>query len=239
MAELALTFRVEPPAEPASPAGGDANVAAAQSDPDDDGDTMAADRLCDRRHADAERMSWSAAATLVDPCYRHPSSPLSRNTTVPIPERTGMRSVRGDDDEHEGPWSPRDRLDSRRRRDVQLLPQCESAVSGSEAGLVPLLGAPLCLEPTEQHVSVFDLDEDLHSAAAADRHPLLDGASEASDSADVLARAETAQQGRLARLESGSPVFSPVFVSDGPWRSDHASSSVASRSQTQAPSRQK
>ena len=232
MAELALTFRVEPPAEPGSPAGGDANVAAAQSDPDDDEDTMGADRLCDRRHADAERMSWSAAATLVDPCYRHPSSPLSRNTTVPIPER----AVRND--EREGPWSPRDRLDARRRRDVQLLPQCESAVSGSEAGLVPLVGAPLCLEPTE-HGSVFDLDEDLHSAAAADRHPLLDGASEASDSADVLARAETAQQGRLARLESGSPVFSPVFVSDGPWRSDHASSSVASRSQTQAPSRQK
>jgi len=232
MAELALTFRVEPPAETGSPAGGDANVAAAQSDPDDDEDTMGADRLCDRRHADAERMSWSAAATLVDPCYRHPSSPLSRNTTVPIPER----AVRNDD-EHEGPWSPRDRLDARRRRDVQLLPQCESAVSGSEAGLVPLVGAPLCLEPTE-HGSVFDLDEDLHSAAAADRHPLLDGASEASDSADVLA-SETAQQGRLARLESGSPVFSPVFVSDGPWRSDHASSSVASRSQTQAPSRQK
>ena len=75
MAELALTFRVEPPAETGSPAGGDANVAAAQSDPDNE-DTMGADRLCDRRHADAERMSWSAAATLVDPCYRHPSSPL-------------------------------------------------------------------------------------------------------------------------------------------------------------------
>ena len=41
MAELALTFRVAPPAEAGSPAGGDANVAAAQSDPDDE-DTMGA-----------------------------------------------------------------------------------------------------------------------------------------------------------------------------------------------------